>query len=66
MPKGGADGAFAFYVLNDKLTYSYNYVLEEYQASFTFTGTVNKPLVDISGEQIEDIKVKITMYLARQ
>ena len=41
-------------------------VMEDYKAPFTFTGTVKKVLVDVSGEAIEDMEAKIKMYLARQ
>src|SRR5262245_14913341 len=41
-------------------------VMTDYTAPFTFSGTVKKALVDISGEAIEDKEAKMKMYLARQ
>jgi arylsulfatase len=41
-------------------------VMIDYKAPFTFTGTVKKVLVDVSGEAIEDKEAKMKMYLARQ
>jgi arylsulfatase A-like enzyme len=41
-------------------------VMTDYTAPFTFTGTVKKVLVDVSGEAIEDKEAKMRMYLARQ
>jgi arylsulfatase len=41
-------------------------VMLDYTAPFTFTGTVKKALVDISGEAIEDKEAQMKMYLARQ
>jgi hypothetical protein len=41
-------------------------VMTDYKAPFTFTGTVKKVLVDVSGEPIEDMEAKMRMYLARQ
>jgi arylsulfatase A-like enzyme len=41
-------------------------VMTDYQPPFTFTGTVKKVLVDVSGEPIEDMEAKMRMYLARQ
>jgi arylsulfatase len=41
-------------------------VMTDYKAPFTFTGTVKKALVDVSGEAIEDKEAKMKMYLARQ
>jgi arylsulfatase len=39
---------------------------EDYKPPFTFTGSVKKALVDISGEVTEDLEAKVKMYLARQ
>jgi arylsulfatase len=41
-------------------------VMTDYTPPFTFTGTVKKALVDVSGEAIEDKEAKMRMYLARQ
>ena len=41
-------------------------VMEDYESPFAFTGTVEKALVDITGEAIEDQAAKTRMYLARQ
>jgi arylsulfatase len=41
-------------------------VMTDYAAPFSFTGTVKKVLVDVSGEPIEDKEAKMRMYLARQ
>jgi arylsulfatase len=41
-------------------------VMTDYPPPFTFTGTVKKALVDVSGETIEDMEAKMKMYLARQ
>jgi arylsulfatase len=41
-------------------------VMTDYTPPFTFTGTVKKVLVDVSGEAIEDMEAKMRMYLARQ
>ncbi len=41
-------------------------VMTDYKPPFTFTGTVKKALVDVSGESIEDMEAKMRMYLARQ
>jgi arylsulfatase len=38
----------------------------DYKPPFTFTGTVKKVLVDVSGEAIEDKEAQMKMYLARQ
>jgi hypothetical protein len=39
---------------------------DAYKPPFTFTGTVKKVLVDVSGESTEDLEAKVKMYLARQ
>jgi arylsulfatase len=41
-------------------------VMTDYAPPFTFTGTVKKVLVDVSGEAIEDKAAQMQMYLARQ
>jgi arylsulfatase len=41
-------------------------VMTDYKPPFTFTGTVKKALVDVSGEAIEDKEAQMKMYLARQ
>jgi arylsulfatase len=41
-------------------------VMLDYTPPFSFTGTVKKAMIDISGETIEDNEAKIKMYLARQ
>jgi arylsulfatase len=41
-------------------------VMMDYKPPFTFTGTVKKVLVDVSGEAIEDKEAQMKMYLARQ
>jgi len=41
-------------------------VMTDYQAPFTFTGTVKKVLVDVSGEALENKEAEMRMYLARQ
>jgi arylsulfatase len=41
-------------------------VMSDYQPPFTFTGTVKKVLVDVSGQPIEDKEAEMRMYLARQ
>jgi arylsulfatase len=41
-------------------------VMTDYQPPFSFTGTVKKVLVDVSGEPIEDPEAMARMYLARQ
>ena len=41
-------------------------VMTDYPSPFTFTGTVHKALVDVTGEAIEDMEAKMKMYLARQ
>jgi arylsulfatase len=41
-------------------------VMTDYDPPFSFTGTVKKVLVDVSGEPIEDKAAKMRMYLARQ
>ena len=41
-------------------------VMTDYTPPFTFTGTVKKVLVDVSGEAVEDMEAKMKMYLARQ
>jgi arylsulfatase A-like enzyme len=39
---------------------------EDYKGPFTFTGTVKKALVDVSGETVEHKEEEMKMYLARQ
>lgn len=39
---------------------------DDYKAPFTFTGKVKKALLDVSGEQVENLEAKMRMYLARQ
>jgi arylsulfatase len=39
---------------------------EDYKPPFAFTGTVKKAMVDVSGEHVEDMEVRMRMYLARQ
>jgi arylsulfatase len=41
-------------------------VMTDYTPPFPFTGTVKKVLVDVTGEQVEDMAAKMRMYLARQ
>jgi hypothetical protein len=41
-------------------------VMTDYAAPFTFTGTVKKVLVDVSGEAVEDQEARMKLYLARQ
>jgi arylsulfatase A-like enzyme len=41
-------------------------VMTDYTPPFSFTGTVKKVLVDVSGEAVEDQEAKMKMYLARQ
>jgi arylsulfatase A-like enzyme len=41
-------------------------VMTDYAPPFSFTGTVKKALVDVSGEAVEDKAAKMRMYLARQ
>jgi arylsulfatase A-like enzyme len=41
-------------------------VMPDYAPPFSFTGTVKKALVDVSGEAVEDKAAKMRMYLARQ
>jgi arylsulfatase A-like enzyme len=41
-------------------------VMTDYAPPFSFTGTVKKALVDVSGETVEDKAAKMRMYLARQ
>jgi hypothetical protein len=41
-------------------------VMLDYKAPFTFTGTVKKVLVDVSGQAVEDKEAEMRMYLARQ
>ena len=38
----------------------------DYKAPFSFTGTVKKAFVDVTGEPVEDLAAKMRMYLARQ
>lgn len=38
----------------------------DYQPPFRFTGQVNKALVDVTGEDVENYEEKMRMYLARQ
>ena len=40
--------------------------LPDYQPPFKFTGQVNKALVDVTGEVVENLEEKMRMYLARQ
>lgn len=40
--------------------------MPDYQPPFKFTGQVNKALVDVSGEAVEDYEAKMRVYLARQ
>ena len=40
--------------------------MTDYKPPFTFSGTVKKVLVDVSGEAVEDKEAKMKMYLARQ
>jgi arylsulfatase len=40
--------------------------MPDYQPPFKFTGQVNKALVDITGEPVENYEEKMRMYLARQ
>jgi arylsulfatase len=40
--------------------------LPDYEPPFSFTGTVHKALVDVTGELVEDNEAMIRMYLARQ
>jgi arylsulfatase len=40
--------------------------MTDYQPPFSFTGTVRKALVDVSGDAIEDKEAQLKMYLARQ
>ena len=41
-------------------------VMLDYTSPFTFTGTVKKALIDITGEAPDDFEERIKMYLARQ
>jgi arylsulfatase len=41
-------------------------VMTDYSPPFKFTGKVKKALVDVSGETVEDMEAKMTMYLAHQ
>jgi hypothetical protein len=41
-------------------------VMDDYAPPFSFTGTVKKVLVDVSGQAIEDKEAAMKMYLARQ
>ena len=41
-------------------------VMTDYKAPFSFTGTVKKALVDVTGDVVEDKAAKMRMYLARQ
>lgn len=41
-------------------------VMEDYVPPFSFTGTVKKVLVDVTGEAVEDKEAQMRMYLARQ
>jgi arylsulfatase len=41
-------------------------VMTDYEPPFSYTGTVKKVLVDVSGEAVEDKEAKMRMYLARQ
>lgn len=40
--------------------------MPDYQPPFKFTGQVNKALVDVTGEAVENLEEKMRMYLARQ
>jgi len=40
--------------------------MPDYQPPFAFTGQVNKAMVDVTGEPVEDYEAKMRMYLARQ
>lgn len=39
---------------------------DDYTAPFAFTGKVKKALLDVSGEQVENLEAKMRRYLARQ
>ena len=39
---------------------------DAYASPYAFTGTVRKALIDITGEQVEDLEARMRMYLARQ
>jgi hypothetical protein len=41
-------------------------VMPDYKPPFSFTGTVKKVLIDVSGEAVEDKAAMMKMYLARQ
>jgi arylsulfatase len=41
-------------------------VMTDYHSPYTFTGTVKKVMVDMTGEPIEDKEARMRMYLARQ
>ena len=41
-------------------------VMTDYKPPFVFAGTVKKALVDVTGEAVEDMAVKMKMYLVRQ
>jgi hypothetical protein len=40
--------------------------MPDYKPPFEFTGQVNKVLVDVTGEAVENYEAKMQMYLARQ
>ncbi|MDG2618068.1 arylsulfatase [Thermoleptolyngbya sichuanensis XZ-Cy5] len=40
--------------------------MPDYQPPFKFTGQINKALVDVTGEAVENLEEKMRMYLARQ
>lgn len=40
--------------------------MPDYQPPFKFTGQINKALVDVTGEDVENYEEKMRMYLARQ
>lgn len=40
--------------------------MPDYQPPFKFTGQVNKALVDVTGEPVENYEAQMRMYLARQ
>jgi arylsulfatase A-like enzyme len=40
--------------------------MPDYQPPFKFTGQINKALVDVTGEPVEDKEAQMRMYLARQ
>lgn len=38
----------------------------EYKAPFSFTGTIKRVIVDISGEHVEDHETAMRVFLAKQ